>query len=82
MTTFRDLMERRKEVLFVVKNSNQVDDILMELSFEDNLGEDDYSNGTSSGSKGTKYGVYSDTPDGIEAIRKVCKELKIKYTEV
>ena len=78
---FREYITESKEINFEVKSDKEVDDILMELSYEDDLGKDDYENGTISGSKGDVYGVYSGTKKGQNAIRKVCKELKIKFKE-
>lgn len=76
---FRELFEGRG-IDFIVANENQVDDILMELSFED-LGKEDYEKNNTGGANGKSYAVYSDTTKGQKAIRKVCKELKIKFKE-
>ena len=76
METFRKIFENNGT--FVLSSSDEVDDVLMELSYIDGLGKNDYENNTSSGKNGTEYAVYSDTKKGQAAIKKVLKKLKIK----
>jgi hypothetical protein len=75
MKKFRNFFNEGKGINYIFKSEKEVEDVLMELSYENGLGKDDYENNSSR----NEYAIYSNTINGQKAIEKVAKGLKISF---